>query len=137
MDRAPATESGQPIHPNFDDFNDAQWLCARVLNRNGIVIEFYVEDVAGWSPTKLARARTHFELFRLAQLFSTEAATELVNIKQRLASLHAAQGQAAVRQHLVEEADSRAAGFINSWQTAMYRALAAHHIFCDGGFQHI
>jgi hypothetical protein len=136
-DREPRNEVDLPIHPYFDDFNDAQWLHAHVRDQGGIVIEFYVADVTGWSASKQSRARNHFNLFKLSQLFATEAATELVNIKYRLNKLYDEQGGDAVQHHLVEEANARAAAFVNSWQTAMYQALAANQAFCDGGFQGI
>jgi hypothetical protein len=134
LDRVAWNEASQPIHPYFDDFDDAQWLQALVLEQGGIILEYFVADVPQWSAMKQARAQHHFKLFKLSKLFSTEAATELVNIKHRLIKLHAERGPDAVQHHLCEEADARAAAFVNSWQTAMYRALATNRAFCEAGF---
>lgn len=58
-------------------------------------------------------------------------------MKHRLQALAVEGGAEAVRAHLAEEASSRAAAFRNSWQTAMYSALASDEQFCAGRFHEI
>lgn len=134
---APADEASQLFHPYFDDFDDAKWLGAKVAYTNGVAIEFFVEQIQHWLPTKQSRAQAHFDLFELAVLFATQAGEELTNLKYRLEKLYEAGGAELVQDQLVEDASSRRNHFINSWQTAMYEAIAADSDFHDQGFLQI
>jgi len=127
----------QPFHPYFDDADDSQWLFARLERANGLSVTFYVQDVGAWSPEKRERARNHFRIFRLNALYTTQAAEELVNIRTRLSTLHGVGGKEAVQSHLQEEAVSRRSNHLNSWQTALYAALAQDEQFCEGDFNDI
>jgi hypothetical protein len=82
----------------------------------------------------LARLRHHIDVFKLDELFASNAADELINIQFALQTLYDAGGSEAVRAHLREEADSRQRAVNTSWQTAMYRAVEASDWFCDGVF---
>jgi hypothetical protein len=44
-------------------------------------------------------------------------------------------GEKAVKQHLLIESQTYFRKHINSWQTAMFQALAASDWYCNGGFQ--
>jgi hypothetical protein len=68
-------------------------------------------------------------------LYSTQAAVELVQIYFRLIRLYDVSGSPGVRQYLLEDAESRSNANFNSWQTAMYKAMAEDNWFCDGGFR--
>jgi len=72
-----------------------------------------------------------FEVFKLSQLFATEAATELVNIKHRLVSLHAGKEPIPFSIISSKRRIHEPPEFVNSWQTAMYRALATDRTFCE------
>ena len=125
------------MNPYFDNFDDEKWLAAKVSYNNGATIEFYVEQVATWSPIRQARAEKHFELFELESLFSTQAGVELVNLRYQLEVLNAQGGPSLICDQLLEEAESRRKAFKNSWQTAMYEAIAADTYFHQQGFQQI
>ena len=73
-------------------------------------------------------------MFRLGALYTSHAAEELLNIRQQLGILLDRAGPSAVQEHLVEQAASRGAHNINSWQTATYEALAQNIWYCLGGF---
>jgi hypothetical protein len=70
----------------------------------------------------------------LAQLYASHSAEELLNIRQQIASLHAAAGPDEVRTHLLERRDSCEANHLNSWQAATYRLLADSNWYVTGGF---
>jgi hypothetical protein len=125
------------MHPYFDNFDDAKWLGARVRYTAGVVIEFYVEHVPSWPSVRQARAERHFSLLGLAALFSTQAGGELINLKYRLENLHAEGGPSLIRDQLIEDAASRRHAFRNSWQTAMYEAIATDTHFHSNGFLRI
>jgi hypothetical protein len=133
----PQDQITQSFHPYFDPVDDTQWLCARVEHSESLSATFYVGETPAWTADRRFRADHHFRLFNLAKFYATQAAVELVNLKERLAKLHANGGAVGVRSHLVEEALSRRQAHVNSWQTALYYALAEDNAFCSGAFANV
>jgi hypothetical protein len=133
-DVAPNTAEEQTLHPYFDDVEGARWLVADVVEQNPAALKFYVDPPVSWIALTAARVQRHFEVFKLAQLFASHSAEELLNIRQQIASLHAAAGPDEVRSHLLERRDSCEANHLNSWQSATYRALAGSDWYVEGGF---
>ena len=128
------TAGGQLFHPYFDDFSSSRWLYAKVVEEAPPSINFYVGPLVGLEPTFKMRAEKHLCKLRLKDLYSANAAEELVNIAHRLEKLGISHGSAGIRAHLVEEAESCAKARLNSWQSAMYKALSESDWFCGGGF---
>jgi hypothetical protein len=132
-----ATEEAQTLHPYFDDFNDNTWLWAHVIETEPPAILFFTQGPATWLDVKKERVATHFEQLGLAELYGSNAAQELAQISTMLNDLANNVGPNGVREHLVAQWRSRAAVEINSWQTAMYAALATSVWFCNGGHRAI
>jgi hypothetical protein len=88
------------------------------------------DGVALWG----ARLIYQFELLKLAELYSREAAREISNIRYNLQKHFDAGGREAVRQELRRQWQSRRVNRLNSWQTATYKAFSDSAWFCDGGF---
>jgi hypothetical protein len=82
----------------------------------------------------IGRLRNHLNAFNLPDLFASNAADELVGMREELTTIYVADGAAAVRADLARRAQSWESGILNCWQTAMYHAAAASDWFCDGGF---
>jgi hypothetical protein len=120
----------QPFHPYFDPLGNNQWLFASVERNNGLWVRFYVDDRGEWH----GRAHRHFNLFNLGALYATNAANELVGIRHQLVRLYAEVGSEAVRSDLIDRAHSYREAHLNSWQTALYQALASDDEFCSGDF---
>ncbi|REE61304.1 HNH endonuclease [Streptomyces sp. 3212.3] len=131
---APTTEGDEPIHPYFDDVEKDPWLCAGVVRANPPALVFRVSPPTSWAEVTKLRAHKHFSLFQLAPLYASQAAQELSNIRYSLECIFERSGADGVREHLAQEADSRRRAHVNSWQTAMYTALAEDEWFCEGGF---
>lgn len=135
----PNSQADQTFHPYFDDFESERWLWATVIAPNlgetkpGAVI-FEVRQPQSWNNTKFARLANQFKVLDLAALYTTRAATDLRNLQYRLSNLHAKGGPDAVRKHLIADYESCFDADRNSWQTAMYNALADSFWYCDGGF---
>ncbi|MBP2611446.1 hypothetical protein [Agrobacterium pusense] len=134
LDYQPSSEAQQSFHPYFDDFDDAQWLLAEVVETSPAAVRFSVAAPAGWSATKISRATRHFEAFRLAALYASHAGVEISNIRYSLERVAASGTAHDVRLHLSERAESARHAQPNAWQTATYQALAASDWFCAGGF---
>lgn len=132
------TDAGsQTFHPYFDDFTGVQWLKAKVVSGEPPVILFYTELPLGFDLIYQNRVTTHMTKFHLATLFSSNAAEELVNISHSLIKLWGCKGEIGVREHLEDQAASRKDVHLNSWQTAMYAALAESSWFCSTGYSKI
>jgi hypothetical protein len=134
-DLMPASASEATLHPYFDDVDSAPWLTAQVRQTNPASFRFHVTAPPAWDAVTSARAARHFTVFRLGQLYSAQAAQELINIRYSLRVVTAARGPAGVQQHLAREAESRRDARLNSWQSATYTAMAADTWFCTNGFE--
>lgn len=137
LDGAPTTSEEETLHPYFDDVSDYLWLAARVIHTTPAAVVFSVQAPPHWSPTLAKRVELHFQTFGLAKLYAAQASQELGNIRFGLGEIHNADphnGAAQVRLELLRQAKTRRKAHINSWQTALYQALADSEWFCNGGF---
>lgn len=130
----PTCAEEQTLHPYFDNVEDGIWLLASVIEATPPALHFFADPPADWPAVKAARARFHFSSFKLASLYATHAAAELVQIQYALLRMHERGGADAVRLHLSEQAESRRMVNRNSWQAAMYSALSNSRWFCEAGF---
>ena len=134
LSTAPTNASDVILHPYFDNISTNRWLIAKVVQTQPCAIIFDVERHATWDDTTYARARRQFSMLELATLYSSEAARELTNIRYNLDLHFKAGGAVAVQQELNRQLQSRKAARLNSWQTAMYDAVANDPWFYCGGF---
>ena len=134
LDSSPRNQEEVVLHPYFDDVTDDRWLVAEVIQQNPCAIIFDIFRPPGWDDVMEARARRQFAIFRLPYLYSSEAGRELANIRYNLRMHFRAGGSAAVRHELIRQWESRRENRLNSWQTAMYEAIAHDDWFCGGGF---
>ncbi|HEX8607369.1 MAG TPA: hypothetical protein VF679_01870 [Pedobacter sp.] len=130
----PKKAEDELLHPYFDNVESELWLKARVERTSPVSLNFYVYRPEGWDELLKDRVQNHFNSLSLNLLYSAEAANELANLNYQLIKLLAAGGHKAVTEMLIETSQSRRKASINSWQTAMYTALAEDVWFCSGGF---
>lgn len=131
---AQATQaSEQTLHPYFDNVEGEQWLKATVVETAPPAVQFFVDTPDIWDAVLRQRVKKHFDDFELAPLYGTQAAVELTNIADSHVHLKATCGSDAIRQHLLLQAASRRRAHLNSWQTALYTALADSAWFCESG----
>lgn len=134
LNAQPATAADQTLHPYFDNVDDGTWLHAVVEETIPASVRFFANPPTDWSPVKRERVINHFRRFGLGALYASHSGAELTNIRygiQRIAERGTADD---VRAELVNRAESARVAHINSWQTAMYHALADSDWFCAGGF---
>jgi len=130
---APQDKSENTLHPYFHDLDDVRWLGAEVVQDAPPSVKYLVLPQDGWDDALKARANGHLDVFGLRTIYSVEAAQEMTEIRRLLRGLSKGGGKAAVRQHLLMEANSREAARKNSWRTALYFALAESDWFCSEG----
>lgn len=134
---AVATTAGtQSLHPYFDHqrFIDDQWLFAEVIQTVPTTIRFYVQAPVHWDDISKERVQAHFRDFKLASRYSNEAGDQIGCLRDTLGQYREILGLDGVKQHLEIEAQARSRQHKNSWQTAMFQALAGSDWYCIDGF---
>jgi hypothetical protein len=130
----PIASEEQLLHPYFDEIDIQRWLKAKVKETNPTSIIFYVEKPDSWSDLLFKRIQNHFDKFKLNELYATQAATELSGIRKRAQDLFNLGGPAQVKNHFLQESESRRAAALNSWRTAAYEAIYQSSWYCSGNF---
>lgn len=130
----PTRAQQETLHPYFDDVSRETWLVAMVLPIQPAAVVFAAYPPAAWPALLQQRVAHHLHQFELSSLYTAQAAVELTNIRFGLNEVYASGGAAAVQHHLDREARSRRHHCLNSWQSALYTALAADAWYCSGGF---
>jgi 5-methylcytosine-specific restriction endonuclease McrA len=133
-DKRPTTEEEQTFNPYIDDVTESRWLFAVAEEGAPATVHFFVGRPAGWSDVLVARARYHFEVYKLGELYSHHATTEISGIRRLLRQFHSLQGSVGVRTHLKDCEASAREHDVNSWKAATFAALADNEWYCDGGF---
>lgn len=129
--------SEQTLHPYYDDVVDDQWLWATVICDTSTSVTFFVSPPVHWNQVIKDKVYYHFDKLHLNALFISQAGSRMSSMKARLKRLFEQAGASAVEYHLREEFDSSNEVHKNSWETAMYQALANSAWFCNGGFNQI
>ncbi|WP_447901261.1 hypothetical protein [Stenotrophomonas sepilia] len=136
----PANAGQQTFHPYYDQHLLLEnWVWAEVKHgAPGVppVVVFEARPPSTWSADDQRRVKHHFKACGLVVTFATNANDELSTLRSLLEPLGNAGGQVAVRDHLLTQRDANE-GRLNSWQYAMYRALADDAWFVAGGYLHI
>jgi hypothetical protein len=123
----------QTFHPYFDDWNTHRILHATIEVDQSVSVIFSIVAAPGFPAENVQRARHHFDLLELGQLYGVHAAVELVESKD-IFRRHFADGAAILRNELRHTALSCQRSNLNSWRAALYWGLAQSDDFCNGGF---
>ena len=91
--------------------------------------------VTGHRLTK-ERVKRHFDVFKLARLFTSNAGNELGELRFHLVK-NLGGDKTVIQLHLKEQAESCRNAYANSWRTAMFEALSDNDWFLNGGFKEI
>ena len=134
--RFPTTAGEQTIHPYYDDYTQDQWVFARLDSAGPPVLVFRAEAPGHWPAVARDRALRHFAVVKLGQSFTSNANDDLMTLRDHLAAVAATKGAAGVGAYLADERDRHSVR-LNSWQHAMYQALAADAGFVAGGYMSI
>ncbi|MFE8941062.1 HNH endonuclease [Streptomyces sp. NPDC007872] len=132
-EEAPLNAEQQTLHPYYDgEIHDHTWLVARVSGPPKPAVVFAAVPPPEMPSLLAARVRHHFTILKLARLYNPQAGPELRNLSRSLPRLSAK----AVLEHLRERAEDWAVSEgVNSWQAALYRALANSPWYTGGGYK--
>ena len=123
----------QFIHPYFEDISQLQWLESKIdysMENAPSFIFFVNESVEGLGSTLFARLKFQFKKLNLNKIYSIQAGNELTGIESHIRAVQEEGGANEVKSYLQSLARSRTEKNKNSWQAAMYRAMAIDDEFC-------
>ena len=116
-----------PLHPYFDDVEQSRWLTVKLeLVYTDLVPSYFASKPDVWDNGLFSRVQYHLSLYRLPTLYGTHAAEEISNCRFKWARMYRKCGQAGLAESLAEDCRSREQVHLNSWQSALYRALSKH-----------
>jgi len=127
------TKEKQTLHPYYDDFLDEQWLFAEVKQTSPVSIRFFVDVPHVRSHVDKSRVEAHFIEYNLGKRFSVEASNALANLKEEFTLFPLE--QEAIKRELNKKAISFQKRYLNSWESALYKALSESDWYCNGGFK--
>jgi len=133
--QSPATEEDQLLNAYYDDVTADRWLYAEVIEGSPPAARFFVETPDDWQGEIKTRVENHFTMLDLAKLYASQAGRQFQNMRGALGEIYDAAGPAAVREDLERRFRSCRDITVNSWEGALYEAVAASDWYCDGGFR--
>jgi len=122
----------QALHPYYDDFTNEQWLFAEVLETSPLSIRFSVNAHTNWTDVSKARVEAHFIEYDLKNRFSVEATNEVAKINSSF-MLYTLNKRLRKKQ-LKKEFLNLKKLHLNSWESALYQALAESDWYCREGY---
>nr|WP_289766757.1 hypothetical protein [uncultured Acetatifactor sp.] len=121
----------ETIHPYYDDFSKEKWIAAELMEEEPIAFEFSVQCPDNWDNVKKARAKNHFEKFRLNNLYKPYASEEFEACFNRIKRLYKRGGKELAIESLKEDIEDKEVIRLNTWQAAMYQAIIDSDWFWD------
>lgn len=126
------------VHPHFDQIPTTLFLTVDIdLQVDAIGLRFRVIRPAGMAVATFQHLRSHFRLLDLADRYRRMALEHLGGQYRALKRTYGPGEDAArVSSELTLAAEDFEERYgENYWLAVLYRALAAHDDFCDGGFE--
>jgi len=128
----------QTLHPYYDhdEINTHQWVHAEIVEKEGgYALRYFVVPPLSFTQDSRDRVEAHFKEFNLAKRFGIQSSNEIGDLINTIKRWYDPGGADAVKEFLVGEASDRLSRHKNSWQTAMYVALADSEWFYSGGYR--
>ncbi|MET9166393.1 HNH endonuclease [Streptomyces griseoincarnatus] len=131
--KAPTDASELLLHPYFDRLGTSRWLQARIHEESPARAEYFIEPGSDWSVAFTDRVVRHFTYFGLGRQYAVAAAGKLATGRIRHAGLLERAGAGELRLHLEEAAEGHWSVSGNTWEGALYAALARSDWYVNGG----
>lgn len=116
-----------PIHVYFDEPITDPWLQAELSFRPGrdrnLTARYFVVCPSSWDAVLTSRVQAHLKLYELDELYKLQASREFRGRRRKWQS-DLRRGPDALLRELTGTAESEQELDPNSWQAALYRALA-------------
>lgn len=114
--------SDMTLHPYYDEVQNSEWLVATVISIYPICVRYDI-NASIQDPELRSRLAKHLEVFELKERYAKKAAEEITAHKLVFQTMLDAGGSDGLRDYLQLLYSSSYAIEINSWRTALYKAL--------------
>lgn len=133
----PVNNEEQVLNPYFDSLAEDVWLIATLkIIRNKPPVLLFKAEPSAMIPRHLAeRIKWHFKKFKLAELYTSQSGRQLTGIAESLKREWEQGGENNLKIALDEHYITWSTININSWQSAMFAALAESQWFISSGFK--
>lgn len=128
------TYNSQMLHPYFEGeiVETEPWLFAEVIESAPATVRYFVQPPDFWSADLAQRVANYFRDLDLARRFAIEAAAMIAGLAYQLDELETRDLRQA---HLSWVARAERGNRKNSWEAALYEALAESDWFQVGGYR--
>lgn len=116
--------SKMPLHPYYDRI-ELQWLEAKItfMEDGTFDVKFYNGISGANNPVEKERIDIHIKVHGLNENFSSKASTEIHSIKGRYKDMVKKSSKDDVEKDIKSICESAEVYDVNSWKSALYRAL--------------
>jgi 5-methylcytosine-specific restriction endonuclease McrA len=131
---AELTQENQMLHPYFEgtEVEARPWLFSEVIKSNPATVRYFVQPPTEWSLKLTQRIKNHFNDLQLERRYGVEAASEIAGLSYQLEDLKTPEDRQI---HLSIKARAERKIRTNSWQAALYDALASSAWYQESGFR--
>ncbi|MYI69322.1 MAG: hypothetical protein F4103_11490 [Boseongicola sp. SB0673_bin_14] len=105
-----------------------------MVEKDGPALDYFVQEVDGWSDETNARLRKQFMDLDLGRRYGIEATELIAGQRKKLQVIFESRGRDGVREDLHLSAGSWKVHNRNCWQAAGLEALGNSDWYCGGGF---
>lgn len=121
----------QPFHPYYDDFDDTQWLKAKLIEKEPISFQFYADPPSFLESDKRQRIINSFASLKLNDIYKVHAPELYSSCLNRMKILFGKGGRELAIERLKEKIEDEQSNRINSWKAAMYQAMIDSNWYWD------
>lgn len=119
------SSANAPFHPYYDNLDSIVWLKATIIKTDDHLIAKYsiCDDIQKRNPNLYTRLVNHINIYKLDKAYSIQATTEIAENYQFWKEKLNLWGEDEFKKHLNEILESKEKYQINTWKTALLRAL--------------
>ena len=125
LDRMETEPGRMPFHMYFDDFSKEPWLAVRLVPGEELAAVYEIQYTGG-DTVQQERMQRHLELYKLKERFRDKASGEMARNRRTWCRKLARSGEVGLRLDIEDKRISEEEMDMNSWRSALYRALEAH-----------
>lgn len=123
LDKIFTSREMETIHPYYDNFDDEIWLKATLIEQEPIAFNFFTCHPSNWSELKYKRAKNHFEVFDLNNLYKPCAAEMIITEIGWINRLLKKCGEEIAKQEIIDRISDEHKRYKNTWKSAVYEAI--------------
>lgn len=121
------------FHPYYDNWDAYRLVSAEIIYQPRPHVKYFIDSAANAPEIIVHRARTHFKVLNLAELYTMSAGSALGEVRVNCIRASAS-GPIAVQEFLAEHDTNAALTEPNGWRAAMFKAMSDDQRFWNGDY---